>query len=829
MRQRIVLLLFLILAVVARAQSAHWEPSDSSAQELVLVFENCSPDGQPQLPAIDGTQFVLAGQTTSTNIVNFSRTDSVLLTYRLRARSSAPISIPAFTVKTDKGAAQVPAFTTGAVRSSALDGAANSRLMPATATLWAGEVFPLTYTLDVVRRNFNQLATNPDWNPTPLLVEEWSKPDGAEVTVSGEPRVNVVYKTRAYAKTSGPVAVNSVTQIVNLQTGSVGFGLFSTPRVEQVSVESNRPQLTVRALPAAPAGFSGAVGQFNLVSKIVPETAAVGEPVTWTIELSGTGNWPDITGLPSREVSNDFQVVQPRAKRTPAEGKLFDVTLAEDVVLIPTKAGTYPLGQVNFVYFDPKSGIYKTLSAPRSTVTITAPVAPKSSPSAPPASVESGAATAAPDPSKIENSSPKIPAPPAGIPRDPLPGTAPARTPFDNQTLVCCLLSPFAALLLFWAGLALRRAQRTDPARPRREARARLAATLAEIKSSQPTALSSQLLRWQQNTAALWQISHAAPPATAFSDTAWSALWTECERALYGPKTALPSDWVARAEAALAAKRVPGFQPLRLFLPRNLLPFAALLALALLPAVLRAESPAPASTGKLDGGVAYRRGDFAAAERTWRATLAQTPTDWIARHNLSLALAQQDRAGEAAAQATAAFVQNPADPSVRWHFALACEKAGFAPTPLAAFLSPGLPPSLARLASPASWQLILVFAAVAAALALGWILRNAYGARTRSANLGASALLGVSILIAVTAVFGVLSYGTAADEHAVIAWRAGTLRSIPTEADVSQKTTPLSAGSVAIADKTFLGWTRLIFDNGQTGWVRQEELVALWK
>ena len=29
--------------------------------------------------------------------------------------------------------------------------------------------------------------------------------------------------------------------------------------------------------------------------------AAVGEPVTWTLELSGTGNWPEIAGLPSRD------------------------------------------------------------------------------------------------------------------------------------------------------------------------------------------------------------------------------------------------------------------------------------------------------------------------------------------------------------------------------------------------------------------------------------------------------------------------------------------------------------------------------------------------
>jgi hypothetical protein len=84
-------------------------------------------------------------------------------------------------------------------------------------------------------------------------------------------------------------------------------------------------------------------------------------------------------------------------------------------------------------------------------------------------------------------------------------------------------------------------------------------------------------------------------------------------------------------------------------------------------------------------------------------------------------------------------------------------------------------------------------------------------------------------LLAVTALLSLREFGETADARVVVVLRAGILRSIPTEADTAQKTTPLAAGSVAIADKTFLGWTRLAFENGQTGWIRKEELVALWR
>ena len=108
--------------------------------------------------------------------------------------------------------------------------------MPASTTVWAGEVFPLTYTLDVIRRNFSQLSPTIDWNPTPLISEEWSKPEANEVLVNGEARFNIVYKARGLAKAPGLLTLNSAAQLVNLQTGSIGFGIFQTPRVEQINV-----------------------------------------------------------------------------------------------------------------------------------------------------------------------------------------------------------------------------------------------------------------------------------------------------------------------------------------------------------------------------------------------------------------------------------------------------------------------------------------------------------------------------------------------------------------------------------------------------------------
>ncbi|HSY53709.1 MAG TPA: protein BatD, partial [Opitutaceae bacterium] len=281
----------------------------------------------------------------------------------------------------------------------------------------------------------------------------------------------------------------------------------------------------------------------------------------------------------------------------------------------------------------------------------------------------------------------------------------------------------------------------------------------------------------------------------------------------------------------------PGFSPASLLLPRNLLPFAVALTVLFLGinftrlAADDASQPAPPARHFTAGeaNAAYRSGDFAAAEAAWRDAVAQTPTNWIARHNLGLALAQQDRWSEAAAQWSAAFVQHPADDALRWNLALGYEHAGYAASDLAAFAAPGPLQMLARLASPAEWQRLLAAAATLIAFALALFLARGYGLIRAAANFAAVFALVLALITAAVAGTGLHAYGLAADARAALVWRSATLLSIPTEADTTQKTSPLAAGNLAIADKTFLGWSRLVFDNGQTGWVRTDDLVSLWK
>ena len=186
------------------------------------------------------------------------------------------------------------------------------------------------------------------------------------------------------------------------------------------------------------------------------------------------------------------------------------------------------------------------------------------------------------------------------------------------------------------------------------------------------------------------------------------------------------------------------------------------------------------------------QGDFAAAEQGWRQAVAADPADSTGRENLSLAfapggpLARSGRGGRGRFCSTAG--------------GFACAGGGFlrrrdgrlVPEPLAAFISPGPMQWLARQASPAVWQRVLVAAALLAAAALGLLLRLGYGrAGGRGVQRAAYAALAAAVLLAGAALAGQRAFGVAGDPAAVVVWRSGSLRSVPTEADTDQKTSPL--------------------------------------
>jgi len=134
---------------------------------------------------------------------------------------------------------------------------------------------------------------------------------------------------------------------------------------ERFDMKSNTPVIEVMALPAnAPAGFNGAVGQFEMEESISKTELTANDGVDLTIKIKGNGNLKLFENL-KIDVPNGIDPYDPdvKDKFSVTEGGTSG-TKEYKYLFIPRKGGDYTLGPIHFSYFDPEAKSYKTLSTP---------------------------------------------------------------------------------------------------------------------------------------------------------------------------------------------------------------------------------------------------------------------------------------------------------------------------------------------------------------------------------------------------------------------------------------------------------------------------------
>ena len=122
--------------------------------------------------------------------------------------------------------------------------------------------------------------------------------------------------------------------------------------------------IDVKPLPSGkPASFQGAVGSYTMKANINADRIKTNEAVTINVTLSGNGNIK-LAKSPEITFPNDFEVYDPKVdnniKTTPSGTS---GTKSIEYMAIPRYAGDFEIPAVQFSYFDPKDGSYKTLSS----------------------------------------------------------------------------------------------------------------------------------------------------------------------------------------------------------------------------------------------------------------------------------------------------------------------------------------------------------------------------------------------------------------------------------------------------------------------------------
>ena len=811
------------------AQQVYWKGSQEALTKdqnsiLELVFEDCQPENNPQLPNIDGLAFDAPSSSSEYAMENFKITQRAVLSYPIKPLRPGIVIIPAFQVETSAGSLIVPALTLQIEAANSTQGQTPplndivlSQIRPAKKSVWLGEIFDLDYILLVSPRYHAELAGALQWSPDGLALEDWSSPTQVRAQVGNESRQGVQYVTRACALKSGLITPNPAQQKLNLQTGTQRFGFFSRPKLEQFSVESEPFTLEVKPLPASPNDFLNAVGKFKLTSRLVPKKVTVGEPITWTLELSGTGNWPAGLYLPQREVASDFRAIEPKSKLTKPEGKPFEGVLAEDVILIPTKPGNYTLGPIHYSYFDPELGSYVTLSLESEIIEVQ-PAANNPLAFSSPTPVSD-----TPSPVSIQNG--------FVLPTEPIEKKSFALQPmspnffyFSTSSLLIC----FA----FWISLAFRRSKITDPFAPQKEAKTKLLELLEQAKTLSAEEISNWLIEWRRYALQYLNLSTSLPSAQEIEEKVnalsqpstgkvWHELWQETEQALFSTQSTLSTEWPEKAHQAIHLISLPRHPFWTLFLPRNFFPVFLTLSL-FFTVSLSAQNPFPELQ-------LYRSGDFKGAEKQLLEKIKQRPNDWATRNNLGLTLAQQERWPEAVAHWTAGRLLNPRNSALHWNMSLGLKRSNFS-TPQLSTLAQ-LPNPFFLYASPAEWQWLFLIALITLTWILSLLLWQRYNKNKKFVNPVKTVILIFLIAGFSLALFSCYSwrrYDLLAQPTAGLVWQNAQLRSIPTDAE-PQASHEIEAGTVATVNKTFLSWLKITLPNQESGWIRKNAFVYFYK
>lgn len=164
-----------------------------------------------------------------------------------------------------------------------------------------------------------------------------------------------------------------VAQRVENRTNDVFDMFFNSSRYVEVKKDLNTRSIKINVKPlpqGKSSAFYGGVGDFNISSTISSTDVTANDAVTVRVILSGTGNLK-LVKTPEIKFPQDFDIYDPKVenKYTIKGGRQTGNKVYEYLV-IPRHAGQYTIPSLEFQYFDPKSGSYKTVKTDEYTLNV---------------------------------------------------------------------------------------------------------------------------------------------------------------------------------------------------------------------------------------------------------------------------------------------------------------------------------------------------------------------------------------------------------------------------------------------------------------------------
>jgi hypothetical protein len=362
------------------------------------------------MPVVSGLQFEIIGRTRQIEIINGTTLPSTSIVVRVTPQMAGIFSIPGVTPKSQPVVLQVNALpgSAGAPRLSGSqaprpppilsgasipkgvhlteDGSAYVKLSAPRREVYVGESIPVEIEIGMRSGFVTSLNGLPKLTGDDFTLNYLShQPERSEKMIDGQAFVLLTWRSVLSVVKPGsfplsaevPLTVKIRTRPRRESALDDQFGdpfwqnFFGASVPKDINVQSPAQELKVLALPAEgrPADFHGAIGNFTIESDVSPAKADVGDPLTLTMRVVGSGNFDRVDSTMLDHLEH-WKTYPPKSTFNTSDPLRHKGEKVFEQPLIASQPGAQTVPPLSFTYFDPSTKRYETARTAPLPVTI---------------------------------------------------------------------------------------------------------------------------------------------------------------------------------------------------------------------------------------------------------------------------------------------------------------------------------------------------------------------------------------------------------------------------------------------------------------------------
>ncbi len=381
---RILIYCFIFLIGNTLNAQARFEATSDAKQatvgsEVVIQFTLYGAKGAGfQPPAFKNCTVISNSNKSSFSIVNGKATQSMTYQYLISPQKVGRLRIASARIKVGKNTLKTKPIYVTVVKSS------NKKQQSVEQLLNSGKGMFIKAVLDTVNtylgqqiivdyKLFTQVGVS-RYNPTNKLdfpgfyAQEIQRYNN---NIIGEVIENTSYKTKVLQRFALFPQRTGILEIPVLRMNAT-IQIPGSRRGKNVGAKTDVVKINVKPLPnkGKPDNFTGAIGNYRLVSQIGNTTVTTDDAITMRLEIIGAGDIKQVQAPKLDLPKENFEIYEPTMNESVSQAsgmvagkKIFEYTI------LPRKAGNYSFAP-SFSFFSPDSARYITLTGDRYSIDV---------------------------------------------------------------------------------------------------------------------------------------------------------------------------------------------------------------------------------------------------------------------------------------------------------------------------------------------------------------------------------------------------------------------------------------------------------------------------